>query len=64
MRWRQVFGRPGWGFRLVIERDDAQVDAIHHREYLAAKGKRGWRVLAATVKGDKGGEAMLTAAPE
>jgi hypothetical protein len=51
-------------FRMVIEHDDATVSAIHDREYLAAKDKRGWRVLAATVKGDEGGEAMLTAAPE
>ena len=58
------FRQAGLGFRLAIERDDAQINAIHHREYLAAKGKRGWRVLAATVKGDKGGEAMLTAGPE
>jgi hypothetical protein len=58
------FREAGLAFRLVIERDDKQVDAIHDREYLAAKDKRGWRVLAATVKGDKGGEAMLTAAPE
>jgi hypothetical protein len=51
-------------FRLVIERDDTKVSAIHDREYLIAKDKRGWRVLAAVVKGDEGGEAMLTAAPE
>jgi hypothetical protein len=51
-------------FRLVIEHDDATLGAIHDREYLAAKDKRGWRILAATVKGDEGGEAMLTAAPE
>ena len=51
-------------YRLVIERDDAQVSSIHDREYLAAKDKVGWRILAATVKGAKGGEAMLTAAPE
>jgi hypothetical protein len=51
-------------FRLVIERDDAAVKAIHDREYLVAKDKHGWRVLAATVKDDQGGEAMLTAAPE
>ena len=49
---------------MVIERDDAHVSSIHDREYLAAKDKRGWRVLAATVKGEAGGEAMLTAAPE
>ncbi len=51
-------------FRLVIEHDDAKVGAIHDREYLVAKDKHGWRVLAATVKDDKGGEAMLTAGPE
>ena len=58
------FHQAGLTFRLVIERDDATVNAIHHREYLVAKDKLGWRILAATVKGDKGGEAMLTAAPE
>ncbi len=51
-------------FRLVIERDDAKVGAIHDREYLVAKDKVGWRVLAATVKDEQGGEAMLTAGPE
>jgi hypothetical protein len=56
--------RAGLEFRLVIERDDAKLSAIHDREYLAAKNKQGWRILAATVKGDQGGEAMLTAAPE
>jgi hypothetical protein len=54
----------GLRFRLVTERDDAKVGDIHDREYLAARDKRGWRILAAAVKGDKGGEAMLTAAPE
>ena len=49
---------------LVIEHDDTKVKAIHDREYLVARDKRGWRVLAATVKDDQGGEAMLTAAPE
>ena len=56
--------RAGLAFRLVIERDDARISAIHDREYLATKNKRGWRILAATVKDDKGGEAMLTGAPE
>jgi hypothetical protein len=51
-------------FRLVIEHDDANVAAIHDREYLVALDKRGWRVLAATVKDAQGGEAMLTAGPE
>lgn len=58
------FRQAGLAFRLVIERDDAHVTEIHDREYLAARDKRAWRVLVATVKGDKGGEAMLTAAPE
>jgi hypothetical protein len=54
----------GLKFRMVIERDDEKVTTIHDREYLAAEDKRGWRILAATVKDDQGGEAMLTAAPE
>jgi hypothetical protein len=54
----------GLAFRMVIEREDAHVGDIHNREYLATRDKRGWRILAATVKGDKGGEAMLTAGPE
>jgi hypothetical protein len=58
------FRQAGLAFRLAIERDDAHVGAIHDREYLATRDKRGWRVLAATVKDDNGGEAMLTAAPE
>jgi hypothetical protein len=56
--------RAGAAFRLAIERDDKAVPEIHDREYLATKDGRGWRVLLAAVKGDKGGEAMLTAAPE
>jgi hypothetical protein len=58
------FRRAGAAFRLAIERDDKQVPDIHDREYLATKDGRGWRILVATVKDDKGGEAMLTAAPE
>ena len=56
--------RAGLVFRLAIERDDTRVSAIHDREYLATKDKLGWRILEATVKDDRGGEAMLTAAPE
>ncbi len=58
------FAKAGLSYRLVIERDDPKVDAIHDREYLAAKDKRAWRVLVATVKSDQGGEAMLTGGPE
>ncbi len=56
--------RAGAAFRLAIERDDKNLPEIHDREYLATKDGRGWRVLVATVKDPKGGEAMLTAAPE
>jgi len=58
------FRQAGLTFRLVIERDDSHVTAIHDREYLATSKGRGWRILAATVKDDGGGEAMLTGAPE
>ena len=54
----------GLKYRLVIERDDKQVPQIHDREYLASKYGKGWRILAAAVKGDAGGKAMLTAGPE
>lgn len=54
----------GVAFRFVIERDDAAVPVIHDREYLGTRNGRGWRILLATVKGDGGGQAMLTAAPE
>lgn len=55
-------------FRMVIERDDKHNPALHHREYLATKGNRAWRILLATVRdgvpGGGPGRAMLTAAPE
>ena len=51
-------------FRLVIERDDKLNPKLHHREYLAARGKQAWRILAATVRDTDPGQAMLTAAPE
>jgi hypothetical protein len=56
--------RAGIAFRMVIERDDRQVAALHDREYLAARNGIGWRILAATVKDAPEGQAMLTAAPE
>jgi hypothetical protein len=58
------FHQAGLAFRLVIERDDPHQTGVHHREYLAAKDSRGWRVLLATTKDPAGGTAMLTAAPE
>ena len=51
-------------FRLVIERDDKLNPKLHHREYLAARAGRAWRILAATVRDSAPGQAMLTAAPE
>jgi hypothetical protein len=51
-------------FRLVIERDDKLNTRLHHREYLAARNQDAWRILAATVRDDAPGQAMLTAAPE
>jgi len=57
------FTQAGLKFRAVIERDDVREKGIHEREYLAALDKRGWRVLAATVKEGEG-EAMLTGGPE
>jgi hypothetical protein len=52
----------GIKFRLVIERDDRLNPKLHHREYLASRPERAWRILAATVHDT--GQAMLTAAPE
>lgn len=57
------FRQAGLAFHLVVQRDDKLVDEIHDREYLVSKDKWRWRVLAAAVKGDEGGEAMLTAGP-
>ena len=51
-------------FRLVIERDDKLNPKLHHREYLASRSPRAWRILAATVRDEAPGQAMLTAAPE
>jgi hypothetical protein len=58
------FRQAGLTFRLTGEHDDAVFSTIHDRAYEVSKGQRAWRVLSATVKGEKGGEAMLTAAPE
>jgi hypothetical protein len=52
----------GIKYRLVIERDDKLNPKLHHREYLASKPPRAWKLLAATVHDN--GQAMLTAAPE
>jgi len=54
----------GVKFRLVIERDDKLNSKLHHREYLAAREGKAWRILVATVRDTAPGQAMLTAAPE
>jgi hypothetical protein len=51
----------GLGFQLVIERDDKRATDLHYREYVANRDGQTWRILAATVNGAKGGQAMLTA---
>jgi hypothetical protein len=58
------FRQAGLTFTLVAEQDDTLLSAIHDREYRVTKGNRAWQVLSATVNGDKGGQAMLTAAPQ
>jgi len=54
----------GIRFRLAVDRDDRQTPALHFREYLATKDGRVWRILAATVRNQPSGHAMLTAGPE
>jgi hypothetical protein len=54
----------GATFRLAIERDDKSNTKLHHREYLASGHGRAWRLLAATVRDETQGQAMLTAAPQ
>jgi hypothetical protein len=48
-------------FKITSDRDDAEEKALRHREYTASKGDHGWLLLVSTVKGDTGGEVMLTA---
>lgn len=63
-RLERVLTDAGVAFRLVIERDDKLNPKLHDREYLATRKGQSWRILAATVRGDARGQAMLTAAPE
>jgi hypothetical protein len=60
----RVLTDAGVKFRLVIERDDKLNPKLHHREYLATRQGHSWRILAATVREQTPGRAMLTAAPE
>jgi hypothetical protein len=55
--------KAGLEFKLVVQRDDKNEASIHDREYLAAKGKTGWRVLMAALKSGEG-QGMLTAGAE
>jgi hypothetical protein len=57
------FRQAGLTFTLVGERNDSALTAVHDREYHVTKEVRNWQVLVATVNGEKGGQAMLTAAP-
>jgi hypothetical protein len=60
----RTLSEAGVKFRLVIERNDKLNPKLHHREYLASRTGRAWRILAATVRDSVPGQAMLTAAPE
>jgi hypothetical protein len=53
----------GIGYRAVADRADKAAPALHHREYVAAKDNRAWRILAAATDDPAGGHAMLTAGP-
>ena len=64
MALENMFRAAGISFRLVIERDDKPDPKLHHREYLAARGKQTWKILAATVRDTAPGQAMLTASPQ
>jgi hypothetical protein len=54
----------GVAYRLVAERNDPVNEKLHHREYLAKRHGRSWRILAETVRDNAGGQAMLTAGTE
>jgi hypothetical protein len=59
---QQALSDAGVKYRLVNEQDDKLNPKLHHREYLAARPPRAWRLLSSTVHDF--GQAMLTAAPE
>jgi hypothetical protein len=63
------FRKIGIAFRTTSDRDDERQPGIHERVYsvsltVAGKPTRSWRIQTATVKDGKGGQAMLSAAPE
>jgi Type II secretion system (T2SS), protein E, N-terminal domain len=60
----RAMGEAGVKFRLVVDEDDKIDPKLHHREYMAGKGGRTWRIIAATVGDDTPSRAMLTAVPQ
>jgi hypothetical protein len=48
-------------FRVTSDGPDPQENALEHREYLASRGERQWRLLVSTVKNVASGQVMLTA---
>ena len=58
------FSTAGIQLRLTGERDDAQESGLLYRDYAADRDRRRWRIVAATVKAQKAGQAMLTADAE
>jgi hypothetical protein len=48
-------------FRMTADRRDSEEKQLHHREYIASQGDRGWQLLISTVEGEAGGQVMLTA---
>jgi hypothetical protein len=48
-------------FRATSDQSDSQEKALEHREYIASRGEREWRLLVSTVKNAAGGQVMLTA---
>lgn len=48
-------------FKVTLEKNDAEENALKHREYMATQGDRGWLLLVSTVKDPAGGQVMLTA---
>jgi hypothetical protein len=48
-------------FKATRDEPDSQEKALEHREYVASRGEREWRLLVSTVKNVAGGQVMLTA---
>lgn len=53
----------GLTLRGVADRNDPVDPSLHHREYIAERAHRTWRVLLATRGDGEPDRAMLTAAP-